>query len=148
MIIGNLRWVLSVAKTTEDMLVKIVDKLDDLQKSIHGVDKEVALQKAGAMERSFDIKSLQDEVKVNNQILQENTTSLQEHMMRTDLLEKAVFQMDQRLTPIEKDKIEQEAIARHRKEMIVRWAKLIGILAALGGMVAAAKPLLLFILTL
>lgn len=137
-----------MAKTTEDLLTKIVDKLDDLQKSTHSIDKEVALQKAAAIERGFDIKAIQEEAKRTNNILQANTNSLNEHMMRTDLLEKAVQNMDARLTPIEVDKIQKEAIAIHRKEMMIKWGKIIAAMATLGGIIAAAKPFLLFLLTL
>lgn len=136
-----------MAKTTEDLLSKIVDKLDDLQKSTHNIDKEVALQKAAAEERHADIKGLQDETKRNNEILAENTKSLQEHMARTDLLEAAVKKMDERLTPIEIERIQKEAVSKHRKEVIVKWAKIIGALATLGGMIAAAKPILLALLS-
>lgn len=137
-----------MAKTTEDILSKIIDKLDDLQKATYSIDKEVALQKASALERGFDIKAIQEEAKRTNDILQANTNSLNEHMHRTDLLEKAVQQMDARLTPIEVDKIQKEAIAAHRKEMMIKWGKIIAALATLGGLIAAAKPLLLFLLTL
>ena len=137
-----------MAKTTEDLLSKIVDKLDDLQKSTHNIDKEVALQKASSIERHMDIKSIQDDQKLHNNILTENTKSLQEHMARTDLLEKAVHNMDARLSPLEREKIEQAAIAAHRREVIVRWSKILGVLTALGGAIVAAKPLLLFLLAL
>lgn len=135
-----------MAKTTEDMLSKIVDKLDELQKSTHSIDKEVALQKAAGIERHMDIKSIQEEQKRSNDILQQNTNSLNEHMARTDLLEKAVQQMDARLTPIEIERIEKEAVAKHRKETMIRWAKIIGALATIGAGIVAAKPLLIFIL--
>ncbi len=136
-----------MAKTTEDLLSKIVDKLDDLQKSTHNIDKEVALQKAAAEERHADIRGLQDEAKRNNEILAENTKSLQEHMARTDLLEAAVKKMDERLTPIEIERIEKEAVAKHRKDAIVKWAKIAGALTAIIGLVAAAKPFLLALLS-
>lgn len=137
-----------MAKTTEDMLSKIVDKLDELQKSTHSIDKEVALQKAASVERHMDIKQIQEEQKRSNDILQENTNSLNEHMARTELLEQMYKEMDQRLTPIEIAKIEQDAISKNRKETIIKVAKVIGALATLCGMLVAAKPLLLFLLTL
>jgi len=137
-----------MAKTTEDMLAKIVDKLDELQKSTHSIDKEVALQKAASESRGTDIKAIQEEAKRTNDILQQNTNSLNEHMARTELLEKAVQKMDDRLTPIEVDKIQKEAIAAHRKEVMIRTAKIIATIATLGGIIAAAKPLLLLLLTL
>lgn len=135
-----------MAKTTEDMLSKIVDKLDELQKSTHNIDKEVALQKAAAEDHAQDLKSLQHEQKRNNDILQQNTQSLNEHMARTDLLESMVEKMDLRLTPLEREKIEKEAVAKHRKEMILLAAKIVGALTALGGIIMAAKPLILLLL--
>lgn len=135
-----------MAKSTEDMLAKIVNKLDELQKSTHSIDKEQALQKAAAEERHANIKAIQEEQKRSNDILQQNTNSLNEHMARTDLLEQAVQKMDARLTPLEIERIEKEAIAKHRKEMLIRWAKIIGALATIGGGIIAAKPLLIFIL--
>lgn len=143
---GNLGWGVGVAKSIEDTLGKISDKLDDLQKSVHSIDKEVALQKADAMIRGEHIKGLQEEAKRNNDILQENTNSLNEHMHRTDLLEKLVTEMDNRLTPLEKEKIEKEAISKHRRETLIRWGKILGALTALGGVIAAAKPLILLLL--
>lgn len=130
------------------MFAKIVEKLDELQKSTHSIDKEVALQKAAADERSSDIKSMQEEQKRLNDILQQNTESLNEHMARTDLLEKAVQKMDERLTPIEIDKIEKEAVAKHRKEFVVKVAKVVGALATLGGIIAAMKPYIIALLSL
>lgn len=137
-----------MAKSTEDMLSKIVDKLDELQKSTHNIDKEVALQKAASNERHADIKSIQEEQKRSNDILQKNTESLNEHMARTDLLEKAVKKIDERLTPIEIDRIEKEAISKHRKEMMVRIAKILSVLAALGGAIAALKPYIIALLSI
>lgn len=137
-----------MAKTTEDMLVKIVDKLDELQKSTHNIDKEVALQKAAAEDHAQDLKVLQQEQKRNNDILQQNTQSLNEHMARTDLLESMVEKMDARLVPIEVERIQKEAIAAHRKDMMKKWGKIIGVLATLGGLIAATKPYLLLLLSL
>lgn len=137
-----------MAKTTEDLLVKIVDKLDELQKSTYNIDKEVALQKAAAEDHAQDLKVLQHEQKRNNDILQQNTQSLNEHMARTDLLESMVEKMDARLTPIEIDRIEKAAIAKHRKETLKKIGKIIAALTALGGIIAAAKPYLVLLLTL
>lgn len=137
-----------MAKTTEDLLSKIVDKLDELQKSTHSIDKEVALQKLAAEERHNDIKAVQHAQDKHNTILEENTKSLQEHMARTDLLEQAVKKMDERLTPIEIERIQNDAVAKHRRETIIKWAKIAGAATALAGAIAAAKPYLLALLAL
>lgn len=136
-----------MAKTTEDLLSKIIDKLDDLQKSTHNIDKEVALQKAAAEDRHTEIKGLKDEAALHNQILAENTKSLQEHMARTDLLEVAVKKIDERLTPIEIERIQKDAVAKHRRDLVIKTAKVAGALTALGGLLAAAKPLILLLLS-
>lgn len=136
-----------MAKSTEDILAKIVDKLDELQKSTHNIDKEVALQKMAADERHADIKAIQEEQKRSNDILQENTDSLNEHMARTDLLEKAVQKMDERLTPLEIERIEKDAIAKHRKEILVKIAKWAGAIGAVGAVIAGLKPLILLLLS-
>lgn len=138
-----------MAKTTaEEMLVKIVDKLDEMQKSLHNVDKDNAVIKAAVQEQSNDIKVLQEQQKQSNDIQRQNTKSLDEHMYRTDLLEKLHQDLDNRLTPIEIEKIEQTAIKAHTKELIIRWAKIVGALATVTGLIVAAKPFLLFLLTL
>lgn len=137
-----------MAKSTEELLGKIVEKLDDLQKSTHSIDKEVALQKAASEERHADIKAIQEEQKRANEILQINTESLHEHMARTDLLEKAVQTLDRRLTPFEKEKIEKEAIAKHRRKVLMTCGKVVAGLTALIGLLAALKPYLLALLAI
>ena len=47
---------------------------------------------------------------------------------------------------IEVEKIQKDAVAKHRKETLIKWAKIIGTVATLGGILAAAKPLILFLL--
>jgi predicted nuclease with TOPRIM domain len=137
-----------MAKSTEELLGKIVEKLDDLQKSTHSIDKEVALQKAAAAERHNDIKSMQEEQKRTNEILEINTQSLTEHMARTDLLEKAVQTLDRRLTPFEREKIEKEAVAKHRRKVLITMSKVVAGLTALAGLLAVLKPYLLALLAI
>ncbi len=45
-----------------------------------------------------------------NDILEQNTQSLKEHMHRSDLLERIVEKMDKRLSPVETDFIRKQAV--------------------------------------
>lgn len=135
-----------MGKNIDDVLYNIDHKLDDVSDSIHKVDKEVALQKASFDEHVKQDAKMYEEFKRMNDILQQNTESLKEHMHRTELLEEIVKKMDARLSPVEIRHIEEEAIKRHRKDLLIRTGKIIAALAALGGIIAAIKPVLILIL--
>ena len=62
------------------MLTKISEKLDDVVTSIYKVDKEVALQKSAFDEHIKQDEKMYEEFKRMNDILQQNTQSLKEHM--------------------------------------------------------------------
>lgn len=133
---------------TEDILEKIDEKLDDVVNSIYKVDKEVALQKAAFNEHIKQDEKMYDELKRMNNILQQNTDSLKEHMHRTDLLETMLSKMDQRLSPIELQRVEEEAIKKYRNDKLVKYGKVLGVMATAIGILAAMKPLLLKLLGL
>lgn len=137
-----------MAKNTEDMLSKIDTKLDEAVEAIHKVDKDVALQKASLEERTNDVNRMYEELKRMNDILQQNTESLREHMHRTDLLEQLALNLNQRLEPIELEKIEQETIKKYRTEQLKKYGKIVGIVATAIGILAAIKPYLLKLLAL
>ena len=138
-----------MAKTndSDSMLSHIIDAINEIRISTHNIDKEVTLQKASAEERHVDIKQIQEDQRRLTEVMRENTDSLNEHMARTDLLEKAVMAIDSRLTPIEIERIQKTAIAQHRNDMLMRIAKIMGVLTAIGGIIMAAKPLILLLLT-
>lgn len=136
-----------MAKNLDEMLSKIDQKLDEVSGSIHKVDKEVALQKAAFDEHIKQDEKMYEEFKRMNDILQQNTESLKEHMHRTELLEDIVKKMDARLSPVEIRHIEEEAVKKHRKEVLIMWIKIAGAMAALVAVAAAAKPLLLMLIS-
>lgn len=133
---------------TEDILEKMDEKLDNVVDSIYKVDKEVALQKAAFDEHIKQDEKMYDELKRMNNILQQNTDSLKEHMHRTDLLEQMLSKMDQRLSPIELQKIEEEAINKYRNDKLIKYGKVLGVIATAIGVLVAMKPLLLKLLSL
>lgn len=136
-----------MAKTTDDMLNKIDEKLDSVVESIYKVDKEVALQKAAFDEHIKQDEKMYEEFKRMNDILQQNTQSLKEHMHRTEIaeqrqqiLEDLVRSIDMRLSPFEQHKLEEEAIKKYRNEKLIKIGKILGIIATLvaivGGLMA------------
>jgi len=137
-----------MAKNTEDMLNKIDEKLDDVVDSIHKVDKEVALQKAAFDDHIKQDERMYEEFKRMNDILQQNTESLKEHMHRTELLEDLVKKIDVRLSPFEIEKIEEEAVKKYRNSKLKKYGKILGAIATGIGILAAIKPLLLKLLGL
>lgn len=137
-----------MAKTTDEMLNKISEKLDDVVDSIHKVDKEVALQKSAFDEHIKQDEKMYEEFKRMNDILQQNTQSLKEHMHRTELLEELVTKIDTRLSPFEIDKIQKEAVNQYRNEKLKKYGKVLGLIATAIGILAALKPFLLKLLGL
>lgn len=144
---GNSRWGSGMAKTADELLLKIDNKIDDVSDSIHKVDKELALHKAAFEQHIKQDELMYEEFKRMNDILQQNTESLKEHMHRTELLEDIVKKMDARLSPVEIRHIEEEAVKRHRHDMMMKTAKIVGALTALGGLLVALKPFILLLLS-
>lgn len=133
-------------KSTEETLSKIVDKLDDVSSAIHKVDKDLALHKSQFEQHIVQDEKMYEEFKRMNDILQQNTNSLKEHMHRTELLEELVTKMDGRLSPLEVKHIENNAIKLHKHEQLVRWGKILAALLAISGLLMWAKPLLIKLL--
>ena len=135
-------------KNMDDMLNKIDEKLDEVSDSIHKVDKEVALQKAAFEAHTAQDEQMYEELKRMNDILQQNTESLKQHMAQTQLLKDTVLKIDARLAPIEVERIEAEAVKKYRNEKLKKYGKVLGLIATAIGILAAAKPLLLKLLGL
>lgn len=133
-------------KNTEDALAKISDKLDDLSTVSNKIDKDLALHKSQFDQHIQQDEKMYEEFKRMNDILQQNTNSLKEHMHRTELLEELVTKMDSRLMPIEKAKIELDAVKRHKHEQLVRWGKIFAVIVGALTLLAFMKPMLIHLL--
>lgn len=131
-----------MATDIDGKLDYIQDKLDSVENCVSKIDKEVALQKAAFDDHLKQDERMYEEFKRMNDILQQNTESLKEHMYRTELLETIVQKMDTRLSPLEKENIEQQAVAKYRKDFMVRVAKITGILVGVISAIAALWPLI------
>ena len=100
----------------KDHLERINDKLDVVSDTCYKIDKEVALQKAAFDDHMKQDEKMYEQFKRMNDILQQNTESLKEHIHRTELLENIAAKMDKRLTPIELKHMEQEIISKFQAE--------------------------------
>jgi hypothetical protein len=108
----------------------IRDKVEEVASTCHRIDKELAGHKV-----SFDQHIKQDELMYEefrrmNDILQQNTESLKEHMHRSELLEGALMKMDARLSPLEIREIQRQAVKDWWVKNSLFVAKM---LAAVGG---------------
>lgn len=135
-----------MAHNLEDKLNHIRDKVDEVSDTVYKIDKEVALQKAAFDAHMEQDEKMYEEFKRMNDILQENTLSLKEHMAQTMLLRDMCLKIDARLAPLEVKDIEQKAIKEYRKERIIMIAKVLSALAAIVGIIMGAKPLLKFLI--
>lgn len=101
----------------------IQSKLDDVSEVTAKIDKDLALHKAQFEAHIQQDERMYEEFKRMNDILQQNTDSLKEHMHRTELLEELVTKMDARLTPVELDHLKKKAVSDWVKEKAIFIAK-------------------------
>jgi hypothetical protein len=130
-----------MAKNLDDKIDYIKDRVEDVAASIHSVDKELAAQKASFNDHIKQDAMMFEEFKRMNNILQENTNSLKEHMQRTDMLEDLVRSIDARLSPFEQYKIESEAIKKYRSEKLKKIGMILGIIATIIVIITGIKTL-------
>src|ERR1035437_1642107 len=105
-----------MAKDLDLKVDYIQDKVDEVASTVHKIDIEVALQKASFEDHlAQDARMYQEFVRMNN-ILQQNTDSLKEHMQQTMILKDMVVKMDDRFTPIETKHIRDGVIEEYKAE--------------------------------
>jgi hypothetical protein len=118
-------------------LNSIQDRVDEVYDTVHRIDKEVALNRSAFDDHMAQDKLIYEEFKRMNDLLQQNTESLREHMRRTDMLEDIVQKMDARFTPIELEHVERQFVQKYKeerkkkiKDIMVFWTKIAGGLSA------------------
>jgi len=137
-----------MARDLDEKISYIQEKVEDVSSTVHKIDKEVALQKAAFDEHMRQDEKMYEEFKRMNDILQINTESLREHMHRTEvaeqqlsILENLAKNIDDRLAPIEKEKVEKEAVSKYRSEFLMKLAKIIGIISTIVAIAAGIKAM-------
>lgn len=135
-----------MAKDLDDKVTYIQEKIEEVSDMVYKIDKEVALQKAAFDDHLDQDEKMYEEFKRMNDILQVNTESLKEHMHRTEVAEKQleilsdlVYKIDNRLSPIEKEKLQEDAVKHYRNQKIVEIAKILGLITAVIGVITAIK---------
>ena len=135
-----------MASGMDDKVKQIQSSIDTLSEVVHKIDKDVAVHNVALEEHISRGDIFNAELLKMNEILHANTESLKEHMSRTELLESLVCKIDERLAPIEIERIEKAAVCRWRQDKIMWVLKVVGALAALGGAGALVKMLIVKLL--
>jgi hypothetical protein len=107
-------------------------KIDQIVETVAKIDKEVALQKAALDTHTKQDEQMYEELKRMNNILQQNTDSLKEHMGNNALLKDMIVKMDERLSPIEKERLENAAVKKYalgKLMLILKIATAVGFIA-------------------
>lgn len=124
----------------------IQERVDSVAEALAKIDKDTALQRAALESHTKQDEQMYDELKRMNNILQQNTDSLREHMENNILLKDMLHNMNKRLEPIEIEYIEKAAVRAY----VLKKAKFIGKIATAVAAIASlwmfAKPLLIHLL--
>lgn len=137
-------------KDLDEKVELIRERLDDVSATVHKVDKDIALYKHILEEHFKQDEKMYVEFKRMNDILQQNTDSLKEHMYRTELAEKqlAVLEelarkIDERVSSIEEEKVRAQAISKYKHELVIKIGKVLGIITSLIALVSGIVSLLI-----
>ena len=107
-------------------------KIDQIAESVAKIDKDNALQKAALEAHTEQDEKMYGELRRMNDILRDNTESLKEHMQNNLLLKDMIVRMDERLSPIEKERLENAAVkhwATTKLKLLLKVAAAVGFLA-------------------
>ena len=74
-----------MARDLEQKLGYIQDKVDEVSSTVHKIDKDLAIHKSTFDDHLKQDERMYEEFKRMNDILQQNTESLKEHMHKIDL---------------------------------------------------------------
>lgn len=107
-------------------------KLDTLVAKVSDLGTKLEVHLANFQSHTAAEEEQKQDLKQNTRVLQENTSSLQEHMARTDALEHYVKKIDERFTPVELESLRKRAVSDWWKGKVWLGAKLGGALGAVG----------------
>jgi methyl-accepting chemotaxis protein len=134
-----------MAKDIDSKLNDIQEQVSSISESVHNIDKEVALTQQTLKNHTAHDEILDQQIVKQlgliNEVLQKNTASLDEHIRRTDLLETMVQKMDNRLSPLEVQHIQQEAIITWRHDTLMKAIKIVGAIGSIIAILVALKML-------
>jgi septal ring factor EnvC (AmiA/AmiB activator) len=110
----------------------IQERIDAACESLAKIDKDVAIQRTSLEAHTKQDEQMYEELRRMNDILQSNTESLKEHMQNNVLLKEMIVKMDNRLNPIEQERLEAAAVqafATNKLKLLLKIAAAVGFLA-------------------
>lgn len=125
-----------------DHIQYIQDRVESVANSVSNIDKDMALQRQALEDHTRSDEKMYEELRRMNDILQENTESLKEHVRRTNLLEDVMERMDKRLEPIEIEHIQKTAVREWISSNAKFYGKIAIAISAVAGLWVYIKPLL------
>jgi predicted nuclease with TOPRIM domain len=117
---------------------ELKEDVKEVKQVVHELVKTIAEHKVTLQHQIENDRNMFEEFRRLNDILQQNTDSLKEHMHRTNLLEKSVQTLDERLCPVEVEIIGKKAVKEWMKDNAILVAKISG---GLGTLVTAYMTL-------
>ena len=129
-------------------LDKVDEKCDDIKDEVRDLTSHFTVHESAFKKHLETDEKMYDELHRMNNILQDNTDSLKEHMHRTEVLEQsqsiqndALLKIDSRLQVFEENEMKKQAVKEYMKETSKRWGKILGLIATLLGIAATAAKL-------
>lgn len=116
-----------------DHIVKSLDKAHEKLNRLDEIQQEISANKITLLTHIGGESGIVGEQKLIRQTLDRNTASLEEHVRRTELLEKTVSNLDNRMVPIEREYLHKKAVEVFFSKM----GKWIGAIFALVGAISA-----------
>jgi hypothetical protein len=118
------------------------ERLDSIATTCSNIDKELAIHRTAFSDHCEQEAHIYSEFKRMNDILQQNTDSLREHMHRSDMLESLVTSMDTRFSPVEIEFQRKKAISEWQRDKLMLLAKIAGVVSAAAAAWVYLKPFL------
>ena len=104
----------------------IKSAVGDLSEKVYNLDKNTIEHQIVIGNQLETSKTMCVELRRMNDILQQNTNSLIDHMHRTGLLENAVEAIDKRLSPIEIERLKSQAVKSWLVDQVMLASKMVG----------------------
>lgn len=133
-------------KTVKDLIIQGIDRVDKKVETVAGectkIAKTQAVMQEAQTHHAESISELHKTQHTMNDILANNTQSLQEHMAQTQILKELTTSVNTRLEPIEQDRLKKQAVKEFMKSAGIKWTKIMGVIATLMGIAYTISKLI------
>lgn len=118
----------------KEAIKELKSDIKELVVKVDEIDKKLAIYNVQFESHTIAEEKFYEEIKNISQTLVKNTQSLDEHIRRTDLLEKSLTEQNTRLTPVELDYL----VRQENRKSLIFYAKVLGGIVALGSIFTGA----------